>query len=170
MAIHNIGEKIIKQDGVHHDELLEWISNEDEINNFVGCFELDSNISEQEVPDTFPNNKLPNMITEEYTETIIDPETEEETIITKTREVVETDDEGEVVYRIKKWNEYAIIRESVNNGKVLLVLGERNYPLMNRQDTVKSEEFYLWVNHFGTDNIKTKSEYISLIKRDKEGQ
>ena len=41
------------------------------------------------------------------------------------------------------------------------MLGERDAS-GNRVNDVSSEEFYLWVNHFGTDNILTAEEAIAL--------
>lgn len=65
----------------------------------------------------------------------------------------------------KTFSEYCQYFPSKNAGKVLLKVGcvDAN---KNRPYPVDNNEFRLWADHFGIDNLKTKSEFQSLVNTD----
>ncbi len=166
--IHNLGEKTVVTEGVHHSELVEWIANGDIINKFKGAVEVAEASLLIDVPDTFPDNLKVKLIEESYQENVltIDPDTGEEITesVTKTRMIPELDDEGNPVLVAKTFAEYigGNYQQSTNTGKVLIPLGQRDQH-GNRHGHLLSEEFYLWVNFWGIDNVRTLSEWHSLI-------
>lgn len=60
-----------------------------------------------------------------------------------------------------------VVHDSINVGKVLIPIGERDN-LGNGLKDVTWEEFKSWFRKFGIDKIKTKSQGEELIKRNEK--
>ncbi len=160
--IHDLGKvTIIKEKVVcTHEEVAQWISDNDIINNFIGWVEVIDSFVMENVPSDFPDYQVQE--TKEVEETYVDEAGEEQT-----RTIIESvvDDNGNPVMRSKTWEEYvgSLIHKSVNEGKVLIPVGHRDVN-GNRLKPVGNAEFRIWVEHFGISNILTKSEGKSLIE------
>lgn len=63
----------------------------------------------------------------------------------------------------RTWEDYCNYKISLDETKVFLFMGETD-SRGNRQFPVTSEEFYDWADHFGVDNLTTKSEMHALIE------
>jgi len=144
------------------------------INGFVGWVEVDSSVLDESVGDDFNgyDNITPNLVEEQYSveEVSVDEETGEEIVVSveKTRMVPETkivNGEPVTVTRFKTFKEYVgnNYKESVNKGKVLLSVGckDKNG---NRLKPLLSEELFVWIDFFGLDKIKTRSDAKALFK------
>lgn len=168
---HNLNktEIIIEKPSVDHTTLEQWLNNKDEINGFIGWVEVDASVLDEDVPKTFPNRLTPVMEDYEDEETYIDENGNQQTR-TVTRQRAKIVD-GKVVTRPKTILEYAggLYHESVNKGKVLIPIGERN-ERGNRLTPVQNDEFMKWVDYFSIDIIKTKSEGKKLMKPITEGE
>jgi len=166
---HDLSKKttITTNPNVTHTELLEWITNEDEVKGLIGGFEVPTTTLNASVPIIFPNSEKIKYVTEEYTEEIISVGENGEDItieVQRTRQVPDVDEDGEIIMIPKTWADYVgnCYKTSVTNGKVLIPLGIRD-DNGNRLTVIESDEFYLWVNHFSTTNLLTKSDYVDKI-------
>lgn len=154
---HNLGQKIIevKWKGCNHEQLTTWYNNGDQINNFVGSVEVTQDFLNQDVPQQFPNSSI--MIDQNNQDQIDDWDNlivDQENTITKQM----------------KWFTYAgknsatELTKSINQGKYILWVGKRQLPYANRMNHVKSDQFYVWADYFGIQNILTKSESLAKLK------
>lgn len=150
-----------------HEELVEAVATGATISFFDGGFEVDTIILEQDVPVIFPESKKINYIEEDYTYYSFDEDGNE---IEKTKIIMvpEYTEDFDLVYIQKTWDEYTINYKSTNDGKSLIkstgVVGNSK----NYRGKIGSNLLYLFINHFGIDNILTKSDFYSLVFKEIE--
>jgi len=128
-------EYVVKQ-GIGKENLINAYNNKDEINNFIGGIELTEDESLLLVPKTFENSS-------KYT----------------------VDENGDEIRWQKNWREYCgrkgdILSKTVNR-KYLLYFRITNDNGNYRKLT--SEQFYKFSDHFGIENVLTKSEAKALL-------
>lgn len=139
--IHTLGKKhtTVFYEGCTHEELTSWVANNEAINNFIGCVEVTEEFLQGIVPDSFPESHKK-----------------------------ASNEDGTFDLVPMTWQEYSghpdisTMQRSTNN-KVILPIGKRELPYYNRFNFIESPEFYAWVNFFGIERIKTKSETRNLI-------
>jgi len=163
--VHEIGKEIVSKEGLEHSDMVTWYNGDQGIDNFEGCVEVPTDALDGLVPESFPCSSTVLMMAEEYKKEVVSydelgvPTT---TTVVATRMVADLDEDGEVQYVQKTWNEYCSVLPSKNEGKSLLLVGGM---LMGtcRQDTVKDAEFRVWAAFFGVANLQTKSEMKALF-------
>ncbi len=119
-----------------HEEFVSLIESNEPIHGFIGWVEIGKSTLDTKLYDYMPNAH----------NTFIDGEGNESEIN-------------------KTWREYVsgYVKDSINEGKVIIPLGERTKN-GNRFTPVTDSELRAWVRKFGVDKIKTKSEGKALIK------
>jgi hypothetical protein len=155
-----------------HEELIEAITTEVIINKFRGGFEVNDDILNQDIPETFTNSKKISIVDKEVEyETITFDENGVETIITNTKTIreYELDEEGNHNRINKTWRDYAIHFPSLTFGKTLIMASNVLNSNNNYDGSIHSVDLYLWINELGVDNILTKSDFYSLVKKTDTG-
>lgn len=66
-------------------------------------------------------------------------------------------------HKVKLFKEYCNNTTNKEKTKSILIIGFRDEN-GNRKKVVSSKEFYIWADHFGIENIMTKSEMITKLK------
>ena len=134
------------------------------IYNFEGGAEVPASRLTKSVPEGLPFSSKPVMIDEEYESTVFDDETGEEKTITLTRKAQAVDGEGEGINCQKTWGEYAIVSESITEGKYLLLAVDYVSASKCHSGAISSENLHIWANDVGISNMRTKSEFRDLRK------
>jgi hypothetical protein len=120
------------------------------IHGFIGWVEVPLATLDEKVPETFPN------ATKQVQSRGVDGK-----FLADNPDTPETDEAwtGEQ----KKWREYCAFKE--NKKMALLQIGWRDNN-GNRPEVVPAGELNLWIDHFGVDNIYTKSDGKQKIKNE----
>ena len=138
--IHELGKKevIVNTVGCDHETLEAWYNDPDN-HHIIKNFDGFVEIDES-ILDEFVPEQFPNRL------------------------MPSIDEETEPVPRT--WKHYTWIQwPSVNSGKVIVKLGYRelNHGICH---LIPSEEFYLWADFFGIENIHTKSCFGNIVKQE----
>lgn len=149
--------------GVTHEDMVSRYHEGNYPIDFIGGIEITAEESLSLVPKSFPNSSK--LVYEEYedTEMYFDEKTMEE----KTRPIiknrVKVDEDGDNVTEQKNWIEYSGVRgklrDSINDKKILEV-GYRNHN--SNKSRVDENTFKRFADHFGIENIMTKSEMENI--------